>query len=53
MQSPLGPITFNRYRDAVDFRILLDASLNGIKGDIVRREITKEGYHPTYGDENV
>lgn len=50
VQSTIEPITFKKRRDAVAFKKLLQDSTNSIKGDIVRREVTDEGFEPTYGD---
>ena len=48
VQSAYDPVTFTRYDDALHFRALLSKSVNDIKSDIVRREITEEGFEPTY-----
>lgn len=45
VQSTLEPVTFNKRKDAVAFQKLLSKSANRIESDIVRREITEEGYH--------
>lgn len=50
MQSDLDPVTFLKRKDAEHFKKLLAVSVAGIKSDIVRREVTDEGYEPTYGD---
>lgn len=54
VQSPIEPVTFTKKKDATAFAKLLHTSTNSLKSDIVRREVTKEGYEPTYnGSENV
>jgi hypothetical protein len=50
IESLIEPVTFNKKRDAEAFRKLLNKSVQGYKGVIVRREITDEGFEPTYGD---
>lgn len=45
VESSLNPVTFTKRKDAEQFRSLLEASVHGHKSDIVRREITDEGYH--------
>lgn len=49
VQSTIDPISFKKKKDAVAFKKLLQDSNNSIKGDIVRREVTDEGFEPTYG----
>lgn len=48
VQSTVEPVTFNKRKDAEAFKKLLAVSTAGIKGDIVRREVTEDGYEPTY-----
>ena len=50
VESDKDPVTFNKRKDAEQFKKLLAVSVAGIKSDIVRREVTEEGYEPTYGD---
>lgn len=52
VESELDPVTFVHKRDAKQFQDLLFRSVNiqGIKSDIVRREVTDKGYEVTYGD---
>lgn len=50
VQSPLDPVTFTKKKDATAFSKLLLASTAEIKSDIVRREVTDNGYEVTYGD---
>lgn len=50
VQSPIEPVTFKKKKDAVAFKKLLAVSLNNLKSDIVRREVTDEGFEPTYGE---
>lgn len=47
VESPIEPVTFTRKRDAESFKRLLKNSTAEYRSDIVRREITKEGYHVT------
>lgn len=51
VHSELDPVTFNKRKDAEAFKKLLALSSHGYKADIIRREVTEEGYEPTYGDE--
>jgi hypothetical protein len=54
VQSELNPVTFTQEKQAKSFARLLSKSTNRLRSVIVRREVTDEGYHPTYGDnENV
>jgi hypothetical protein len=48
VQSTIEPVTFNKKKDAEAFKKLLAVSTGEIKADIIRREVTKEGYEPTY-----
>lgn len=50
VESSLDPITFSKKKDAVAFKKLLLISNLELKSDIVRREITDNGYEVTYGD---
>lgn len=50
VQSPLDPVTFTKKKDATAFSKLLLASTAEVKSDIVRREVTDNGYEVTYGD---
>lgn len=50
VQSTIEPLTFNKRKDAEVFKLLLSTSTSQLKSDIIRREITEEGYEPTYGD---
>lgn len=50
VQSELNPVSFRRRAHAELFKKLLAVSVNPLKSDIVRREITDDGYIPTYGD---
>ena len=50
VESELDPLTFNKKKDAVAFKKLLLVSNRELKSDIVRREITDNGYEVTYGD---
>lgn len=50
--SNIEPVTFTRKKDADCFKDLLNnKSVHNHNADIVRREVTDEGYIPTYGDE--
>lgn len=51
VNSHLDPVTFAKRKDAEAFKKLLANSINPVKGDIVRREITEEGYIPLYGEQ--
>lgn len=44
VQSPIEPVTFHKLKDAKAFQQLLALSTNAYKSDIVRRELTEEGY---------
>lgn len=50
VQSTIEPVTFTKHKDAKHFQHLLLVSTNSLSSDIVRREVTNEGYEPTYGD---
>lgn len=50
VESSIEPVTFTKRKDAEAFKKLLAQSTLIIKSDIVRREVTDEGYIPTYGD---
>lgn len=52
VESELDPITFNKRKDAEAFKRLIATSVHVHKGVIVRREITHEGYIPTYGEKH-
>lgn len=45
VQSEIEPVTFKKRKDAVAFQKLLLASEHKYQSDIVRREITKDGYY--------
>lgn len=49
VHSELDPMTFSKKKDAVAFSKLLSVSNLELKSDIVRREITDEGYEVTHG----
>lgn len=51
VESDLDPVTFSKRKDADVMKDTLKRAVVPIKSDIVRRETTKEGYIPTYGDE--
>ena len=54
VQSTIEPVTFYKRKDAETFKRLLNQSSTGLyQADIIRREVTEEGFIPTYGDENV
>lgn len=44
VESEFDPITFNKRKDAEAFKKLLAMSTVGYKSDIIRREVTDEGY---------
>lgn len=48
VESALDPVTFDKRKDAEAFKKLLFISNKALKADIIRREITTEGYIPTY-----
>ena len=50
VESELDPVTFKKKKDATTFSKLLLVSNLELKSDIVRREITDNGYEVTYGD---
>lgn len=50
VESELDPVTFKKKKDALTFKKLLSISNLELKSDIVRREITDNGYEVTYGD---
>lgn len=50
VQSRIEPVTFTSERDATTFKRLLRRSTHRIDSDIVRREVTDDGYVPTYGE---
>lgn len=45
VESAVEPVTFNKRKDAEAFKKLLAISVHGYKSDIVRREITDEGFY--------
>lgn len=45
VQSPIEPVTFTKHKDAKDFQRLLKCSTSKLKSEIIRREITEEGYN--------
>lgn len=52
VQSSIEPVTFTRKKDAECFKDLLNnKAVHSYNADIVRREVTEDGYEPTYGDE--
>lgn len=51
VQSGVEPITFTKKKDAVAYQKLLKASTKELSSDIVRHEITDDGYF--VGEENV
>lgn len=53
VESRLDPITFTRRKDAYLLKSLLNDSASNIQAEVIRREVTTEGYIPTYGDEHV
>ena len=48
-ESRLDPITSNKRKDAETLKRTLLLATHPIKGDIIRREVTDEGYNVTYG----
>lgn len=50
VESELDPVTFLEEKDAKALQRLLRKSTLALKSDIVRREVTDEGFIPTYGD---
>ena len=44
VQSNLDPVTFTKRKDAEAYRKLIKLSTGEYKGDIIRREVTEEGY---------
>lgn len=50
VESPIEPITFTNKKEAKGLQRLLRRSTLQLKSDIVRREVTDDGYEPTYGD---
>lgn len=52
VESTIEPVTFYKRKDAECFKRLLNkAATHEHKADIIRREITDEGYIPTYPGE--
>jgi len=50
VESAYEPVHFNKRKDAKQYQELLARSTAELKADIVRREVTKDGYDVTYGD---
>lgn len=50
VQSAIEPVTFNKRKDAEYFKKLLIQSTGIEKADIIRREVTDDGYDVTYED---
>lgn len=50
VESELDPLTFTKKKDALALKRLLLVSNRELKSDIVRREITDNGYIVTHGD---
>ena len=49
VESTIEPVTFYKRKDAECFKKLLNsAATQNYKADIIRREVTDEGYIPTY-----
>lgn len=49
VQSTIEPVTFYKRKDAKLLKELLNkAATQNYKADIIRREVTDEGYIPTY-----
>lgn len=54
VQSNIEPVTFYKKKDAKCFQDMLNSKATAhYNADIIRREITEEGFIPTHGDENV
>lgn len=53
VESSGDPVTFSKKKDAEEYKRLLLISTAAVKADIIRREITNEGFIATHGDENV
>jgi hypothetical protein len=50
VESTIEPVTFYKRKDAECFKKLLNtAATNHYKADIIRREVTEDGFIPTYG----
>lgn len=50
VESEFDPLTFTKRKDAEAFKHLISISNRRLNGVIVIREVTDEGYIPTYGD---
>lgn len=54
VKSNIEPVTFYRKKDAKHFVELLNSKATAdYNAVIIRREVTNEGFIPTYGDEDV